>query len=375
MKKIAILVLHLGYGGIERAVTTLANMLITNYEIEIISTYKIYEEPPFFIDKRIKIRYLINDKPNRDLFLKALFSLKLIKILKEGLKSLKILYLKRITTIKAIRELKSDLIITTRPLHNSWAGKYGNNISLKIAWEHSHHNNDVFYIRKLINSCKKIDHLVLVSKELANFYSSKLIFSKTKCRYIPLALSDIPSHSSSLTENNLISIGRLSKEKGFLDLIDVFKLVHIKYPKWKLHIIGDGREKAKIAAKIKNLNLSKSVFIHGFLKPEMLNKWLLKSSIYLMTSFYESFGLVLIEAMSHGIPCIAFSSAKGPLAIIDNHVNGYLIENRNKQIMADKIMFLIANKDKRKILGNQARKKALKHNASFIKKEWLSLIN
>ena len=65
MKKVTFLALHLGYGGIEKCISTVANHLCNEYEVEIISTYQIYEEPAFLLDPRIKVTYLIHDKPNR----------------------------------------------------------------------------------------------------------------------------------------------------------------------------------------------------------------------------------------------------------------------------------------------------------------------
>ena len=70
MKKVTIIALHLGYGGIERAITDLANILIDNYDVEIVSTYKIYENPVNILDNRVKVKYLTNLKPNKKKFLK-----------------------------------------------------------------------------------------------------------------------------------------------------------------------------------------------------------------------------------------------------------------------------------------------------------------
>ena len=66
MKKVTILALHLGYGGIENAVATLANLLCEKYEVEILSVYRLYNEPVFDIDERVKIRYISNIKPNKN---------------------------------------------------------------------------------------------------------------------------------------------------------------------------------------------------------------------------------------------------------------------------------------------------------------------
>ena len=84
MKKITILCLHLGYGGIEVAISNLANMLIDNYDIEIVSNYNIYGKPFYKLDDRIKIKYLYNGGPNKKEFKSALKKLNIFKVIKEG---------------------------------------------------------------------------------------------------------------------------------------------------------------------------------------------------------------------------------------------------------------------------------------------------
>ena len=94
MKKIKILMLHLNHGGVEKQTITMANALSSDYEIEIISFYKMAEKPSYLINKDIKIKYLYDGKPNRVEFKNYLKERKLFKAFKEGLKSIKILYLK-----------------------------------------------------------------------------------------------------------------------------------------------------------------------------------------------------------------------------------------------------------------------------------------
>ena len=151
MKRITILALHLGYGGIEKCISTLANTLCKNYQVNVISTYKLYEKPSFPIDDRVKITYLIPDlSPSKNEFIDSVKHLKFIKGFKLGITNLKILYLKKKKMIEAIKNCDSDVIISTRDIHNDWLGKYGNQNILKIGWEHNHHNNDKKYINKII---------------------------------------------------------------------------------------------------------------------------------------------------------------------------------------------------------------------------------
>jgi glycosyltransferase involved in cell wall biosynthesis len=375
MKKITILALHLGYGGIEKCITSLANSLSIDYQVEIISTYKLYDTPPFNINDNINVSYLIEDlKPNKEQFTSELKKLHFISACKEGIKSIKILYLRKKLMIKAIKNCDSDVIISTRDIHNEWLGKYGNKKCLKIGWEHNHHNNNKKYIDKVVKSVKNLNYFVLVSKELEEFYHDKLKGTKCKTVYIPNTLDYTPKKLSNLDRTNIVSIGRLSKEKGFLDLISVFNLVHKKYPDWQFHIIGDGSEKSKIEHKIKEYKLENFIHLHGFQKKDYINQVLQNSSIYVMGSYTESFGIVLLESFSFGIPCIAFDSAQGAREIISNNWDGYLVENRDKNIMAKRICELIANPNRRIIMGANGVKKIEQYSIEKVREKWIQIM-
>ena len=372
MKKITILALHLGYGGIERCISNLVNSLCNDYEIEIISTYKLFDTPVFKIDDKVTIKYLITDmKPNKKEIKEALSKFKIITLVKELIKSKKILKLKKELMINYIKNCHSDIIISTRDIHNLWLSKYGNSSSLRIGWEHNFHNNDQKYINKIIKSVYGLNYFILVSKSLKEFYDGKT--SNCKCVYIPNSISYIPKNKSKLDGKNLISVGRLEVEKGYSDLIDVFEMVHKIYPDLKLNIVGDGSLREELQKKINKLNLSDNIILHGFKDSKYIEKELLKSSIYLMSSLTESFGLVLIEASSFGLPCIAFSSANGACEIIKDNWDGYLIENRDKEKMAKRIVNLIKNPERRIIMGDNAYKKSINYKADNIKDMWVKL--
>ena len=344
MKKITFLSLHLNYGGIEKCICDVANLLSSDYEVEILTTYKMIDVPAFYLNDNIKVTYLTDIKPNKNEFIFNLKHLKLFSALKEGIKSLKVLYLKKHTMINALKNSNSDIYISSRIYFNKLLSKYGKNI--KIGWEHNFHNYNKKYIKSFISSCKNLDKVVLVSKELKDYYE-KLFNEKNikcKCVYIPNFISEVKEQTTNLN-NNLISVGRLSKEKGFSDLIDVFKLLNIDT---KLNIIGDGVEKTNLINKIRKYNLDDKIILHGFQNQDYINNLYLDSSIYLMTSYTESFGLVLLEAMSLGVVPIAFDSASGAKEIIKDKYNGYLIKNRDKKEMANTIKYLLNNKDKLK---------------------------
>lgn len=373
-KKIVILVLHLGTGGAERVVCNLANMLAENNSVKIISTYKLSEKPSFYIDEKVEIEYLIeNLKPNKSELKHSLKELNLYKIFKELCTSFKILYLRKSLMVKAIKNLDCDIVVSTRILHSNWIGKYANKKIVKIAQEHNHHNNNQKYIKKVIKSLKNFDYFMPVSKELSDFYSKKI--KNTKVVYIPNFIDNLPNQKSTLENKQLISVGRLDKVKGFDDLIDIFNIFQKQHPDWILHIVGDGEEKQNLQNKINELNLQEKVFLCGNKLSNELEKEYLNSSIYLMTSFSESFGLVLVEAASYGLPLIAFNSAQGAKEIIDNNINGFLVADRNKEDFIEKINELIKSPKKKSSFSKNSLITATKFSKNNISREWNKFID
>ena len=375
MKKISILALHLNYGGIERAIVSLANQACNDYIVEIVCTYKIVEEPAFKLNSKVKVKYLNSLIPNKNEFKKAIKDKNILSILKEGFKSLKILYLRKKTMAKYIKETDSDIIISSRLLFNKILAKNFKKNILTIGWEHNHFHGNFNLAKKTANSVKHLDYFVLVSQELKKYYSNLLKNANCKCLYIPNTIDELPNVISNLKEKRLVSIGRLSKEKGYMDLLKIAKRLFGKYPDWHLDIIGDGDEKDNLLKFIKTNNLESYVTLHGFQNKEYINNMLLHSSIYLMTSYTESFGIVLLEASSFGIPLIAFSSAEGAKEIINNGQNGFLIENRDEVEYIKKVEELINNYELRKKMGAKSFENVKKYLGSNIIKEWKNIFN
>ncbi len=393
MKKISILSLHLGYGGIEKSIVALANLLAPNYKVEIVCIYKLYDKEAFKVDDNVKIKYLIRSNLPKKveeyklLFFKFHFIKLIKKLFKDYFLKLKFItffkdafggismYPRRAKVMKNyIKNSNADVIISSRTFLNEWLSNYAKDGVLTIGWEHNHYHNDMKYAIDVIRSCKNLDYFVLVSNDLYEFYSKKLIDYNCKCVYIPNVLDSFPDKCAPLVEKRLVSVGRLSKEKGYIDLLRLYNILVKEYPDWSLDIVGDGPEREKLEDYIKSHNLFDKVTLHGYQGREYIDKLLNKSSIYLMTSYTESFGIVLIEAMSHGLPCIAFSSAEGARELIDSGRTGYLIKNRNNRAYIQKVEDLINDIDARKRIGHESRKNVKKYNGEEVVKLWYDIL-
>ncbi len=141
---------------------------------------------------------------------------------------------------------------------------------------------------------------------------------------IPNPLPFFLDSTTDCTQKRVISVGRLSKEKGFSYLIDAWRLVSQKYSDWELVIFGSGDELENLQKQISDLRLENNIRIYPPVKN--ISEEYLKSSFCVMPSISEAFGLVLPEAMSCGLPCIAFNCSDGLSEIITNGENGFLPE-------------------------------------------------
>ena len=372
MKKIKIFALTLGVGGIEKYTATLCKMLDEDYDIEIICTYKVSEKPAFAFSNRVKIRYLIYEKPDAVSLKQLLRNRKLFSACDEIRKRIKRKYLSVKRNREAIENLDCDYLITTRIFHDKLVHKYLKNKNIiTIATDHNHHQNNKKYIRDLIQSVSSFHYLVVPTQELYDFYKSML--KNTKCLLIPNALDNISNHKVDFSSHNFISVGRFSPEKGFLDLIDVFQIIHKQLPDAKLFLLGDGFQKNEIELKIRNYGLENNIILPGYVVEKEQKEYYFKSSIYLMTSYTECFGLVLLEAMSYGVPCISFDSASGAKYLLKKDV-GILVKNRDKECMAKEAINVIKNKKRLITYQKNINHYINKFSQEEISKEWKKLL-
>ena len=170
-------------------------------------------------------------------------------------------------------------------------------------------------------------------------------------------------------------MGRLAPEKDYEELIKVFSEIDSSFEEWKLHIVGDGDEREKLQNIINEKQLEHRIILHGFLDKNEIEILMYQSSLYLMTSLTESFGLVLIEAQSYGLPCIAYDSAQGAKEIITSGKNGILIENRDRNHMVKEIVKCLQDLEYRQKIGKKGRENALQYSKESIQSQWYEFID
>ncbi len=194
---------------------------------------------------------------------------------------------------------------------------------------------------------------------------------------IPNPLSFYPNEQSNLSNKTVLAVGKHSFQKGYDRLLKSWKTVSEKHPNWKLEIYGSIYEDVGLDKLANNLGISSSVSFHNPTK-NIAEKYK-EASIYVMSSRFEGFGMVLTEAMAYGVPCISFDCPHGPADIISNNEDGILVENNNVESFSEALSYLIENKSKRIEMGSNARKNVQRYAIEKIAKQWddlfKSLIN
>lgn len=214
---------------------------------------------------------------------------------------------------------------------------------------------------------KKYDHIIVLTREdlLKNWNEYKNV------SVIPNPIT-FQSKQRALLENaKVISVGRLHFQKNYDSLIRAFRIVVNRHPGWSLDIYGPGPEKQSLQTLIHELQLDNNVFLKG--RTSNVQEKMLEASCFVLSSRYEGLPLVIIEAMSCGLPIVSYDCPCGPKDIISDGIDGFLVPYGDEETLADKICILIEHPKIRQQMGNAAFQKADNYSTDKITQRWMNL--
>ena len=336
-------------GGVERVISTLANYLCKDYRITIITLLS--NKSLYLLDDSINVIHLSKEDKRRLVKL-PIWIYKLNRIFKkmDSNNSIIISFVARINIVALIAKIfiKVPIIISERNDPKNDGRKLFTNILTIFLY---HNANKIVFQTKYAKEC---------------FTNS--IQEKGVIIYNPITVNTIKSKEKENKE--IVSVGRLVKQKNQQLLINVFKKVSLKYPEYILSIYGDGNLKNKIEKQIKILDLEEKVILRG--NVDNIHEHYKEACIFVLTSNFEGQSNALLEAMAMGMPCIA-TNIPGIKEII-NEEDILLVDINNEEQLYNAIIELICDSNKRKVLGENSKKTLEKIKLNDILIKWELLI-
>lgn len=345
-------------GGTEKVTTQIASLLLDQYQdynITILSSYYDSKKEIFFKgNERIKYDKIFDEEIN----LKKNY-FKMIKKLNQ--------YIKR-NNVDVLIGVDTMLALFDIPAIKGTKCKY-------IAWEHFNYNYNLG--KKLRDfgrkyAAKRADALVVLTDKDKDYFNNNLRIRNKLIRIYNPFINNEKEVKYNKKSNIIMSSGRLTYQKGFDMLIEVAKKLKDKTEDFKWNILGDGEDKEVLQSKIKENGLSKFVELKG--KVKNVEDYYKESKMFVLTSRFEGLGIVVLEAKSYLLPVVSFDCDCGPSEMIEENINGYLIEEFDISKMAERIYELLKDKDKCERFSEKAKVNMKKFNPDEIVKQWNELI-
>ena len=350
--KIFLVIPTLVQGGAERVISELANQF-SQQGVEVHLTLLAKAEDFYSIDSNVIVHRLgfVNNGRVQKVVSEIKTFLKLRKLFKEHKPDAVLSFMDKynVFTILASRFLDLRVFVSDR-----------SNPNLKLS-------RSLSALKKLTyrHATGIIAQTSLAKDILEHFTGNKNI------KVIPNPVKEVQLYPDLVRENIIINVGRLVPEKGQKYLLQSFS--NLNLDDWRLVILGDGPLRPELEKQVLELGLEGKVIMPGSVNN--VDEWLAKAKIFAFSSISEGFPNALVEAMAAGLPCVSFDCDAGPRDIIENDVNGFLIETNNIDELVDRILILISNSSLENKFSLNSLKVRDKYNVESIGSEYIEFIS
>ena len=362
-----------GMGGTIRAAINLAGYLADHKDVEIISTYRRNDEPYFAFDPRVKVVALEDQR--KDAIPRHLRPLHAV--------------LRRVpsalyhpadirkhnhnlwTDIQLVRRLRRarGIAIASRPGHNILLADLALPGLISIGLEQMNLASHAKNLRKaMIKRYRKLDALAVLTEQDRAAYERAMNGSAPPMWTLPNTVRAIEPPRADPSAKRILAAGRLTPQKGYDFLIHAWAAVAREHPDWELKICGNGRSRSRLLARIEEEGIGDQTVIAG--PTDDVPGEMAKASIYALSSRFEGFPLVLVEAMSKGMACVAFDCPTGPGDVIEDHRNGLLVPAKDVDGLSAALREMIEDEDLRRRCGDAAVATAERYTMAAIGPKW-----
>jgi glycosyltransferase involved in cell wall biosynthesis len=365
-----------GMGGTIRASLNLAGHLAQTREVEILSLVRSRKTRFFEFPPGVEVTALDDQRSGA--------TPRGLRLLRRVLRSRSSVLIHRTdrlfpasslwTDVRLVRELRrrSGFLIGTRPGWNLAAADLSPPGLITIGQEHMHLGKHRESLRHSIaESYPHLDALVtLTDRDLGDYAE---LLQGVHLASIPNSSREMGGQKARLDEKTVLAAGRLRRQKGFDRLIRAFGPVAAAHPDWRLRICGRGRLREDLQRLIEEEGLSDVVTLAK--RSKHLEREMERASLFVLSSRFEGFPLILLEAMSKGLPVVSFDCPTGPGEVIENRRSGILVPDGDVAALAAAMREVIEDSALRRRLAAAAVERAHDYSMEAIGPQWDALLD
>lgn len=368
--RVRVLLLHAyGMGGTIRTTINLAEGLALHHRVELVSVVRRRHRPFFPMPSHVEVHDVVDQRRRRRRGLLARFPSLLIHPDDYAYPwcNLK-------TDLELVRGLRNwqGTLITTRPAFNLLAARVAGPGLTVVGQEHMNFTAHRHGLKTdVCRHYPKLDALTVLTESDRDDYADIV----PHVERIPNAAPDPRGRAGAnpLEAKVVVAAGRLNSQKGFDRLIPAFAEVARAHPDWQLRIFGSGPERQELRRLIVEHGLWDNVFLMG--RARDLGKQLDRASLFALSSRFEGFGMVLVEAMSHGVPVVSFDCPRGPGEIVSHGVDGLLVPDGDVVALGQALLALVSDEERRRRYGAAAAINARRFGVGAVAERWEELLD
>jgi len=361
-------------GGTIRTTFMTAGELARDHEVEIVSVYRLASGRGLELDPRVRLRTLTDlrteaigrgrkwaaDRPSR-------------LIHPDDSRHPRFNLLTDIALVRYLRGVRGGVLIGTRPGLNLAIARHAHRSTIRIGQDHM---NAEGYRPGLLEAIAAdypaLDAVTALTEYTAARYR-ELMGPGGRVVCIPNAApANAEDRHAQPGSRVIMAAGGLTRRKGFDRLLRAWTLLAPEHPEWSVEIFGGGVEHDALEARVHRLGLRRSVRLRGH-SPKLIDE-LTRGALFAMTSRKEGFPMVILEAMSVGLPVVAYDCPTGPRDIVTDGVDGYVVPNGRTRLMAEALGRLMDDDDRRRHFGEAALEKAKRYELGAIAGRWEELL-
>jgi glycosyltransferase involved in cell wall biosynthesis len=365
-----------GMGGTIRATLNFAGHLARRHDVEIISGIRVRDEPFFPFPDGVKVTCLDDRRPGATPRL-----LRRLRALLAARSSVLVTRHDRMyadaslwTDIALVAKLagRTGFLIATRPALNLVAAELSPPGLITIGQEQMHLRSHGRALRRAFRrSYPRLDALVVLTEQDRRRYD-ELLEGRVRLFRIPNTIRPNVGPAAPLEGTTVLAAGRLTRQKGFDLLIAAFAQVAEAHPQWRLRICGSGPWRGRLERLANDDGLADRVSLPGPAEP--LAAEMDHAALFVLSSRFEGFPLVLLEAMAKGMPVVAFDCPTGPAEVIEDHRNGLLVAAQDVDALARAMAEAMDDRALRGRLGAAAARTAQRYTIEAVGPQWDALL-